>query len=106
MINRFASLLTAPDIEALPPVEISWAPVIVLLISAVLLLLLALFFRPRFLKILCLCSFEICMFFVCRKIFGDESIVTEIMRWFTAAVACIATVSIVNRINWSNLRGK
>jgi hypothetical protein len=28
------------------------------------------------------------------------------MCWFTAAVACIVTVAIVNRINWGNLRGK
>ncbi|MBO5510688.1 MAG: hypothetical protein J6B24_03050 [Clostridia bacterium] len=73
---------------------------------AFLLIVMMLIFRRRILKILCACGAEICLFWACNLFFGPDSLITQIMRWVTAAVACIVTVSIVNRINWGNLRGK
>ncbi len=62
--------------------------------------------RKRSFRLFCICAAEICLFFACKLFFGDDSIITFIMCWVTTAVACIATVAIVNRIDWSNLRGK
>ncbi len=76
-----------------------------MVIAAVLLALLF-FFRKRFLRTLCVCGAELCLFLACKVYFGDDFILTQIMCWVTAAAACIVTVSVVNRINWSNLRGR
>lgn len=96
--------LTVP--RTLPSEEIPKALLIAELVAAVLFLIFALLFRKRFLKIICLCGTEICLFLACKQAFGSEALVTDIMRWITAAVACIVTVSIVNRINWRNVGGR
>ena len=96
--------LTVP--HTLPSEGIPKALLIAELVAAGLFLIFALLFRKRFLKIICLCSTEICLFLACKQAFGSEALITDVMRWFTAAVACIVTVSIVNRINWSDLRDK
>ncbi len=62
--------------------------------------------RTRFLRILCLCGTEICLFLACKLFFGEDSIITFIMSWVTAAVACGVTIAVVNRIDWNSLRGK
>ena len=66
----------------------------------------AITFRQRIVKILCACSIEVCLFLACKLYFGSESLVTQIMCRVIAAVACIATVAIVNRINRGILSGK
>ena len=80
--------------------------VITELVIAVCLLVLMFISRKHGLKIFCGCGAEICLFLACKMFFGSDSLITQIMCWVTAAVACIVTVSIVNRVNWSNLRGK
>ena len=106
MIARLLTLLTTPVLRLLPAAEIPWGVLIAELVIAAILLLCTFLFRRRFLKIICICGTEICLFLACKLAFGSDSVVTEIMRWFTAIVACIVTVSIVNRINWSTVRGK
>ena len=96
--------LTAPRV--LPSEEIPWTILILELAAAFLLLVFAFLFRRRFLKVLCLCGTEICLFLACKQAFGSDALITDVMRWFTAAVACIVTVSIVNRINWKNVGGR
>lgn len=76
------------------------------LVIAVILLALLFLVRKRFLKIMCICGSEICLFLACKMFFGEDSIITMIMCWITAAAACVVTVAIVNRIDWKNLRGK
>ena len=93
-------------VMTIPEDEISVGKIITCLVIAGLLIIPLLIFRQRIVKILCACSIEVCLFLACRLYFGSESVVTQIMCWVTAAVACIVTVAIVNRINWGNLRGK
>ena len=92
--------------RALPSADIPWGVLITELVIALLLVVLTFLVRKRFLKIICICGAEVCLFLACKLAFGPDAIITQIMCWFTAAVACIVTVSIVNRINWSNLRGR
>ena len=35
-----------------------------------------------------------------------DALITDIMRWITATVACIVTVSIVNHIDWGSVGGR
>ncbi len=99
--------VSATLLTALPrTIPTDMGPIIAYLVGALVLVVLLCLFRKRFLKIACACGAEICLFLACRLFFGDESIITVIMQWFTAAVACIMTVAIVNRINWSNMRGR
>ena len=106
MLSRLLTLLSAPVLRLLPAAEISWGALIAELVIAAILLLCTFLFRRRFLKIICICGAEICLFLACKLAFGPEAWITNVMRWITAAVACIITVSIVNRINWSDLRDK
>ncbi len=92
--------------RTLPEEEFSRPFLIASLVAAVMLLVFALLFRKRLLKILCLCGVEICLFLACKEAFGSEALITDIMRWVTATVACIVTVSIVNRIDWSSVGGR
>lgn len=87
----------------LPAAEIPWGAVVAELVGMILLVVLIFLFKNRFWKILAACAAEICLFFVCKQIFGDESLVTKILCWVTAAVACLATISIVNLVNWNAL---
>jgi hypothetical protein len=96
----------ASQLRSIPDEEVSYGVVIAELAIAFVLLVSMLFFRQRVIKILCACGTEVCLFLACKLFFGSDSIVTQVMCWFTAAVACIITVVIVNRINWANLRGK
>lgn len=106
MLDSFMSLMNLTTPRALPSDEIPWAVLITELVAAVLFLVLAFLLRKRFLKIICLCGMEICLFLACKLAFGPDSWVTTVMRWITAAVACIVTVTIVNRINWNEIRSK
>ena len=99
-------LMNTPVPRAIPSEEIPWGILIAELVVALLLLVCMFLFRRRFLKIFCACGTVICLFLACKLAFGSDSLITNVMRWITAAAACILTVSIVNRINWSNLRGK
>lgn len=100
------ALFAERAVMTLPKEEIEMGKILTWLILAGLLLIPMLILRQRIVKILCSCTIEVCLFIACRLYFGSESIVTQIMCWLTAAVACIITVAIVNRINWGNLRGK
>ena len=106
MIGCLMSTMNLSTLLALPTADIPWGILIAELIAAVLLLVFTFLVRKRFLKIICICGSEVCLFLACKLTFGSEALVTNIMRWITAAVACIITVSIVNRINWSDLRDK
>ena len=106
MLSTFASLMKFATPRALPAEEIPWGELITYCVAVVLLLVLMLIFRKRFLKILCASGVEIFLFFVCKLIFGDDALITQIMCWITAAVACIVTVSVVNRIDWGSLQGR
>lgn len=76
------------------------------LVICCLLVVLIFFFKHRFMKILCACGAEICLWLACKMAFGTDAILTQIMTWLTALVAIIIVIAIVNRIDWSNLRGK
>ena len=106
MIACLMSMMNLSAPRALPATEIPLGILIAELVVAVLLLILTFLFRRQFLKILCICGAEVCLFLACKLAFGPEAWITNVMRWITAAVACIITVSIVNRINWSDLRDK
>ena len=105
MLHALSALMQFTAPRMVPAEEIPWSKMIFEIILAALLLTLAFLFRTRFLKILFSCGTEICLFLVCRSVFGPDSIITQIMCWVTAAVACLMTVSIVSRINWGSLRG-
>ncbi|MBE6652283.1 MAG: hypothetical protein E7610_02570 [Ruminococcaceae bacterium] len=106
MICSLFLLLNTAMPRALPAESIPKGVLITEIVLAVLLAVGVFLFRRRFLKIICACSTEILLYLICKLVFGPESIITKIMCWITAAVVCIITVSIVNRINWSNLRGR
>ena len=106
MLQSAFSLLFQAKVRAIPMEEVSIGIVITKLAIAFVLLVIMLLFRLRIVKILCAYGAEICLFLACKLFFGEDSIITQIMCWVTAAVACIVTVAIVNRINWGNIRGK
>ena len=106
MIHTLSLFMDSIFARSTPAENIPWGVLITELVIAFLLMVLLFLVRRRFLKILCICGAEICLFLACKLAFGPDAIITQIMCWFTAAVACIITVSIVNLINWSNLRGK
>lgn len=106
MFGLFLTFSNSPLLRTLPKEEIPWGTLITEIVIAVLLLTFMFIFRRRFLKILCGCGAEVCLFLSCKLAFGPDALLTQIMCWITAAVACIITVSIVNRINWSKLQAK
>ncbi len=107
MLDCALALYQSDIIPRALPTDRSTVGVVITELAIALVLLVAMFlFRRRFLKILCACGAEVCLFLACKLFFGDESLLTQIMCWVTAAAACIVTVSIVNRINWSNMRGR
>ena len=99
-------LLNVPVARTVPEEEIPWGVIITELVVALCLLALMFFTRSRGLKIFCGGGSEIFLFLACKLYFGSDSTITRILCWVTAAVVCIVTVAIVNRIDWSNLRGK
>lgn len=104
MIPVFSMLVSS--VRTVPTEELPLGTIITELVIAFVLIVMMLIFRRRILKILCGCGAEVCLFLACKLFFGGDSIITQVMCWFTAAVACIVTVALVNRINWGNLRGK
>lgn len=99
-------LLNGPAPRTVPIESVPMGVVITEVAIALCLLVLMFFTRSRGLKIFCGGGAEICLFFACKLFFGSDSVITQIMCWLTAAVVCIVTVAVVNRIDWSNLRGK
>ncbi|MBQ3508010.1 MAG: hypothetical protein IJA91_05605 [Clostridia bacterium] len=106
MLSNFLTFFNSPMLRTLPTEDIPWGTLIAELVIALLLFVFMFIFRRRFLKILCGCGSEVCLFLACKLAFGPDALLTQIMCWVTAAVACIVTVSIVNRINWSKLQAK
>ncbi len=103
MLSQILSVFApTPRVAVAPDANISLAATDVLLallfIGAIFLM------RKRILRIFCACAAEICLFLAVKIIFGEDSVITFIMCWITAAVACIVTIAIVNRIDWGNLR--
>ena len=90
----------------LPSTHVSTTTLIVVeLVLAVILAVLVFLFRQRLAKLVCACGAEICLWLACDMAFPN-SILTTIMTWVTAVAAIIIVISIVNHIDWSNLRGK
>jgi len=104
MLASLFAAFNTPAPRALPPEEINWTIMICCLVAAVLLLALVFLFRPRFLKIICGCASEICLFLACKEYFGSNALITQIACWVTAVIVCIVTVTIVNSIDWNKLR--
>ncbi len=75
-----------------------------LVLSGIFLILVFLF-KPKLLKIICACASEFMLWFACDLAFPN-TILSEIMTWLTAFVAIVVVITIVNHIDWSNLRGK
>ncbi len=100
MLQFAPTVSAAIESRATMALEVNITKVIVELVLAVVFLLLLFIFRKRFLKILSACSFVVCLFLACIAFFGEHSLITWIMRWITAAAACVLTVAVVNRINW------
>ena len=92
--------------RTLPAEELPIGKLITVLIIAAALVTITFLVRKKFFKIIFISSAEICLFLACKAAFGPDSIITQIMCWITAAVVCMMTLSIVNNINWSNLRGR
>lgn len=106
MVGSLLFLANEPQARTIPVEEIPMGTVITLLVAALCLVVFMCLTRSRGLKIFCGGGAEICLFYAVKLYCGSDSIITQIMCWLTAAVVCIVTVAIVNRINWSNLRGK
>ncbi len=100
MLSLISTALAKIDPRVIMSPEVDLKAVIAEVVLAVVFLLMMFFFRKRFLRILCACLAEVCLFMACVGFFGDHSIITWIMRWVTAAAACVLTVAIVNRIDW------
>jgi len=79
---------------------------IIELVICALLVALVFLFKHRFMKIACACGAEVCLWLAIKMAFGSDAIISQIFTWLTALVAIIMMVTIVNRIDWSNLRGK
>ena len=79
--------------------------IIVELVLAVVLVALVFLFRQRLAKLLCACGAEVCLWLACDMAFPN-SLLANIMTWVTALASIIVVISIVNHIDWSNLRGK
>ena len=79
--------------------------IVVELVLAVVLLVLVFLFRQRLAKMICACGAEICLWLACDMAFPN-SLLTNIMTWVTAVAAIVIVISVVNHIDWSNLRGK
>ena len=79
--------------------------IIVELVLAVILLAFVFLFRQRLAKLFCACGVEICLWLACDMAFPN-TLISTVMTWLTAIVAIIVVISIVNHIDWSNLRGK
>ncbi|MBE6557870.1 MAG: hypothetical protein E7661_02510 [Ruminococcaceae bacterium] len=79
---------------------------IVELLIFALLVALIFMFKHRFMKIICACGAEVCLWLTSKMAFGSDALISQILTWITALVAIIVVITVVNRIDWSNLRGK
>lgn len=104
LITLFSQHEPAPT--SFPAEGFSLGTLITELVICVLLLVLLFFFRQRFMKLLCACGAEICLWLACKMAFGETAILSQIMTWITALAAIIIVISVVNHIDWSNIRGK
>lgn len=84
----------------------SLSTLIVELVIAAIMMVCLFLCRQRTMKIICLCGAEICLWLACKMAFGEDAILTQIMTWLTALVAIVIVITIVNHIDWSNLRGR
>ena len=96
------------DTSALLATEEKLSPmgwIITELVLCVVFIALVFLFKPKLAKIICACCAEFLLWLACDQAFPD-TILSTIMTWFTAFVAIVVVISIVNHIDWSNLRGK
>jgi hypothetical protein len=56
--------------------------------------------KNRLIRILGCCGVEICLWQICKAVFGEEALLTRIMTWVTAGVLIVLTLAIVNSIKW------
>lgn len=96
MLSVFAFAAASVSTQALIISELVLSGIFVILV---------LLFRPKLLKIICACAAEFMLWFACDSAFPN-TILSEIMTWVTAFVAIVVVITIVNHIDWSNLRGK
>ena len=100
-------MTTGTSDDALELIDtIPYTRIVYALIAALLCLAIVLLFKSHFSKILFGCAFFICLWMATKYAFGSDSIITQVMCWITAAAVCVLTVAIVNRIDWTKLRGK
>ena len=85
---------------------VPYTRIVCTLIAALVCLAIVLLFKSHFIKILFGCAFFICLWMATKYTFGSDSLITQIMCWVTAAAVCALTIAIVNRIDWTKLRGK
>ena len=79
--------------------------IVIELVLAVILVALVFLFRQRLAKLICACGAETCLWLACDMAFPN-SLLSTIMTWVTALATIVVVISIVNHIDWSNLRGK
>ena len=106
MLQFLTPIMARPTALSFFVDNISLGTLITELLICALLLILLFLFKQRFLKIICACGAEVCLWLACKMAFGTENIITQIFTWVTALVSIIIVIAIVNRIDWSNLRGK
>ena len=106
MMNIFSCLLLTAVPLVIEARDLSIGTLITELLICALLIVLLFLFKQRFLKIICACGAEVCLWLACKMAFGSDAIITQIFTWITALVTIIVVIAIVNRIDWSNLRGK
>ncbi len=105
--NALYLMTTGTSDDALEIIDtIPYTRIIYTLIAAVICLAIVLLFKSHFTKILFGCAFFIFLWMATKYAFGSDSIITQIMCWVTAAAVCALTIAIVNRIDWTKLRGK
>ncbi len=106
MFDLFGNVMMSVMPRAILEDGFSLSTLIIELVIAAILVVCLFLCRQRTLKIICACGAEICLWLASKMAFGEEAILSQIMTWFTALVAIIIVITIVNRIDWSNLRGR
>lgn len=106
MLDIFAPVLMNVMPRSVIEDRFSLSTLIIELVIAAIMVVCLFLCRQRTMKIICVCGAEICLWLACKMAFGEDAILTQIMTWLTALVAIIIVITIVNRIDWSNLRGR
>jgi D-alanyl-lipoteichoic acid acyltransferase DltB (MBOAT superfamily) len=107
MRNALYFMTEETSVDALEIIDtIPYARIVYALVAALVCLAIVLLFKSHFVKILFGCAFFIFLWMATKHAFGSNSLVTQIMCWVTAAAVCALTIAIVNRIDWTKLRGK